>query len=85
MKITSGRDTFDLVNYYCPADKNLSLDTIQVKDTNFLIVRDFNSRSQSWGYDSIDTRGENIEDWQDKNKRILVNDPTGQDTFYSRR
>ena len=73
------------VNYYCPADKNLSLDTIQVKDTNFLIVGDFNSRSQSWGYDSIDTRGENIEDWQDENKLILVNDPTDQDTFYSRR
>ena len=85
MKITTGKDTIDLVNYYCPNDKNLSLDTIQVTDTNFLIAGDFNSRSQSWGYDTMDTRGEYIEDWQDENKLILVNDPTDQDTFYSRR
>ena len=84
MKITTGKDTIDLVNYYCPNDKNLSLDTIQVTDTNFLIAGDFNSRSQSWGYDTMDTRGEYIEDWQDENKLILVNDPTDQDTFYSR-
>ena len=55
-----------------------SLDTIDVPDSNFLIAGDFNSRSQSWGYDNMDARG------KDENKLILVNDPTDQDTFYSR-
>ena len=82
VKVTTGDGTLDLINYYCPNDKNLSLDTIEVSDTNFLIAGDFNSRSQSWGYDTMDPRGKDIEDWQDENKLILVNDPTEQDTFY---
>ena len=85
MKVTTGNGTLDLVNYYCPQDKNLSLDTIHVPDTNFLIAGDFNSSSQSWGYDTMDARGEDIEEWQDENKLILANDPTDQNTFYSRR
>jgi exonuclease III len=40
-----------LVNFYSPQDKNLSLhtDSIPTDDTNFIIVGDFNSHSQSWG------------------------------------
>ena len=84
LKITTGEGILDVVNFYCPNDKNLSLDTIDVPDSNFLIAGDFNCRSQSWGYDSMDTRGKDVEEWQDENKLILVNDPTDQDTFYSR-
>ena len=43
-----------IVNYYCPNDKNLSLDTIQTKENNFLMVGDFNSQSQSWSYSIMD-------------------------------
>ena len=85
VKVNTGKYSLDLINYYCPNDKDLSLDTIEVPDSNFLIAGDFNSRSQSWGYDIIDTRGKAIEEWQDENKLILVNDPSDQDTFYSRR
>ena len=38
------------------------------------MVGDFNSHSQSWGYNQADARGEEIEDWQDDNNLILVND-----------
>ena len=71
MKITTGNDIVDLVNYYCPNDKNLSLDTIHVLYTNFLKAEDFNSSSESWLYDTMYTRVEYIEDWQDENKLIL--------------
>ena len=84
VKITTGEGILDIVNFYCPNDKNLSLDTIDVPDSNFLIAGDFNCRSQSWGYDSMDARGKDVEEWQDENKLILVNDPIDQDTFYSR-
>jgi ribonuclease HI len=74
-----------IVNYYCPNDKPLSLDNIQVPSEDFLILGDFNSRSQSWGYNSIDKRGEDIEAWQDEGHLILVNDPSDTPTFYSQR
>ena len=37
LKITTGEGILDVVNFYCPNDKNLSLDTIDVPDSNFLI------------------------------------------------
>ena len=43
-----------------------------------------NSHSQSWGYDHIDKRGEEVENWQDDNNMLLINDPEDQPTFYSR-
>ena len=54
-----------LVNYYCPNNVNLALHNIHVRDSNFIIMGDFNSHSQSWGYDHIDAPGEEIEAWQD--------------------
>ena len=84
-KISSRDRTLDLVNYYCPDDKSLSLDTLKVPDEDFLIVGDFNSRSQSWGYDDIDKRGEEVEAWQDDHRLILINDPADTPTFYSGR
>ena len=85
VKVTIKDSTLNIVNYYCPDDKMLSLDTLQVGDSGFLITGDFNSRSQSWGYDNMDKRGEEIEEWQDEHHLILVNDPTDTPTFYSRR
>jgi endonuclease/exonuclease/phosphatase family metal-dependent hydrolase len=72
-------------NLYSPNDKALSLETIPTEDTNFLIVGDFNSHSQSWGYDHIDGRGDEVGTWQDEHNLILINDPDDQPTFYSRR
>ena len=37
-----------LVNYYCPNNVNLALHNIHVRDSNFIIIGDFNSHSQSW-------------------------------------
>ena len=40
---------------------NLALHNIHVRDSNFIIMGDFNSHSQSWEYDHIDARREEIE------------------------
>ena len=83
LKVRSKTSEFNLVNYYCPNDKPLSLDTIDVTDS-FIIVGDFNSHSQSWGYDHTDARGEELEDWQDEHQLQLVNDPDDPPTFFHR-
>ena len=44
---TLGRD-IRLVNYYCPNIVNLKLHNILVSDSSFIIMRNFNSYSQSW-------------------------------------
>ena len=54
---------------------NLNIQNMNVKSENFIIVGDFNSHSQSWRYNHIDNRGEEIEDWQDENNITLINLP----------
>ena len=84
VKIKTKTKEIHLVNYYCPNNVNLDLLNIPVVRTNFIIVGDFNSHSQSWGYNHIDARGEEIEEWQDDNNLILINKPEDTPTFYSR-
>ena len=83
VKITTTDSSFTVVNYYCPDDKKVALETIQVPNSGFLFSGDFNS--QSWGYNYLDKRGEEVEAWQDELHLILVNDPIDPPTFYSRR
>ena len=45
-----------------------------------MIVGDFNSHSPSWGYPSINAKG----DWIVSNRLVLINTPTDPPTFYSR-
>ena len=85
MEIKADAADIQLVNYYCPNDKLLSLDTISTEVSNFIIVGDFNSHSQSWGYEHMDWRGEEVENWQDENRLLLINSLSDQPMFYSRR
>ena len=55
VKVSTPNSILNIVNYYCPDDKLLAMDSIQVPDSDFLITGDFNSRSQSWGYNTLDT------------------------------
>ena len=36
-----------------------------MKSETCIIGEDFNRHSQSWGYNHIDNRGKDIEDWED--------------------
>jgi hypothetical protein len=46
LKVTIREISLNVVNYYFPNDKKLSLDTIQTSDSKYLMVGDFNSQSQ---------------------------------------
>ena len=83
IKLRTKSSEVSLINYYCPNDKPLALETIEVEG-NFIIVGDFNSHSQSWGYPNSDARGDELEEWQDEHNLILVNDPNDPATFYHR-
>ena len=85
LEIKADAADIQLVNFYFPNDKPLSLDTISTEVSNCIIVGDFNSHSQSWEYQHMDRRGEEVENWQDENRLLLINSPSGQPTFYSRR
>ena len=74
-----------LVNLYYPNNKALSLNALPAVEDHYLVVGDFNSHSQSWGYDQIDKRGEEVENWQDDHRLNLINTPEDQPTFYSGR
>ena len=73
------------VYLYSPNDKALSLNALPAVEDHYLVVGDFNSHSHSWGYDHIDQRGEEVENWQDDHKLNLINKPEDQPIFYSRR
>ena len=63
---------------------NLNIQNINVKIENFILVGNFNSYSQSWRYNHIDTRREELEDCQDENKLTMINQPNDAPEFYSR-
>ena len=72
-------------NCYCPPKKPLMLNHMNVPPEGTMIFGDFNSHSPSWGYDDLDSRGEDVENWQIDNKLVLLNLPDDPPTFFSRR
>ena len=45
---------------------------------------DFNSHSLSWGYDDLDHKGDEVEDWIITHNMVLINKADDPPTFYSR-
>ena len=64
VEMTIGSQKLKLYNAYCPQDKELSLEYMEIPDDQFLIVGDFNSHTEAWGYVESERRGEEVEDWQ---------------------
>ena len=75
---------FTIYNCYSPQNKNLNLDRIHIENSRCLVLGDFNSHSPSWGYDNLDRRGEEIEDWMMETKLQLIYDENDADTYFSR-
>lgn len=73
-----------ITNCYSPPTSRLDLHTIQLLSENHIIVGDFNGHSPSWGYEDLDCRGEDIEDWLIDNQLVLINQPDDRPTYYSR-
>ena len=47
VKIQTNNRELRILNYFCPNDKSLALNSFTVPQSEFLIVGDFNSHSQS--------------------------------------
>ena len=73
-----------ITNCYSPSTARLDLHTIHLSQEKHLITGDFNGHSPSWGYDTTDSRGEEIEDWMIDNQLILINTPEDKPSYYSR-
>ena len=71
-------------NLNSPPDKWIQLDPIPVDPHSWVITGDFNSHSPSWGYQELNRKGENVENWTSINQLILINRPDDPPTFYSR-
>ena len=85
LDFTLEESNFSAYNVYCPSDRDLSLTHINIPDKNCLVVGDFNSHSERWGYEETDRRGEEVEDWEIDNHLHLINEVDDEPTFYSRR
>ena len=72
------------MNLYSPNDTAMSLNAIPAVEDHYLVVGDFNSHSQGWGYDHIVKRGEEVENWQDDHKLNLINKPEDQPALKTR-
>ena len=84
VKIKIGDRQLKIFNIYSPQNTDLSLDLIQIEDKDCLVLGDFNSHSEAWGYKEADARGEQVEDWQVDTKLVLLNDPDDPPSFFSR-
>ena len=84
IKVIIGKKELLIFNCYCPPNKELNLDKIKTQEERCLVLGDFNSHSQSWGYEDMDKRGEALENWQIETKLQLLYDDEDEDTYFSR-
>nr|KAG5714784.1 hypothetical protein BaRGS_000272 [Batillaria attramentaria] len=73
-----------ITNCYSPPASVLGLHNVKLEASRHLVVGDFNSHSPSWGYEELDSRGEEVEDWMMENQIVLINKPDDKPTSYSR-
>ena len=83
--IILNEDCFRIYNAYCPHDRDLSLEHMNIPNRKCVVVGDFNSHSERWGYEETDNRGDKIEDWEIDSNLHLLNQSDDEPTFYSRR
>ena len=72
----SPRQKLTICNLYSPPNKAINLQILQPNSEDWMIVGDFNSHSPSWGYPSLDAKGEEVKHWIVSNRLVLINTPT---------
>jgi hypothetical protein len=77
-----GDRTLRVYNVYCPPKKSLALESMEITNANCLVVGDFNSHSDRWGYATTDLRGAELEDWEIDENLHLINKHDDAPTFY---
>jgi hypothetical protein len=84
VELSIGKDNLSIYNAYCPPNTELGLDTMEIKPTNCIVVGDFNSHSNRWGFPDKDSRGDEVENWDIDNNLHLINKAEDEPSFYSR-
>ena len=64
-----------ITNCYSPPTTKLDLHQLKPQTESQLIVGDFNCHSPAWGYETSDSRGDEMQDWMTENNLILFNRP----------
>ena len=77
-----GDRTLRVFNIYCPRNKTLALESMETPHANCLVVGDFNSRSDRWGYPATNPRGAEVEDWEIDENLHLIHKSDDEPTFY---
>nr|KAG5698284.1 hypothetical protein BaRGS_016986 [Batillaria attramentaria] len=72
------------LHVYSPPNKQIQLDSITVDAHSRIATGDFNSHSPSWGYQDLNKKEEDHENWTISNQLILINKPEDPPTYYSR-
>ena len=84
VRVSKGETELTIVNCYSTAAKSLPIEGITVEHERFVLLGDFNSHSPSWGYNDLNARAEELENWIiDNNLQILLNEDD-PDTFFLR-
>uniref|UniRef100_A0A0B7BSI4 Reverse transcriptase domain-containing protein n=1 Tax=Arion vulgaris TaxID=1028688 RepID=A0A0B7BSI4_9EUPU len=73
-----------IYNIYCPPNKDLVLENMNIIPTNCIVVGDFNSHSKRWGYQDTNNRGDEVEDWEIDSNLHLINNAEDKPSYYSR-
>ena len=73
-----------ICSLYSPPNKAINLQILQPNSEEWMIAGDFKSHFPSWGYPSLDAKGEEVEHWIVSNHLVLINTLTDPPTFYSR-
>ena len=84
VKLLLPRGDMYVTNCYSPPNTTLQLHKIEIHTERHVVLGDFNSHSPSWGYNTLDARGEEVENWMLDNTLLLINNPADQPTYFSR-
>ena len=70
-------------NCYSSPARKLSLNSMRLSQEKHIVVGDLNGHSPEWGYDEMDARGEEIQEWMMDNHLVLINKPDDRPSFLS--
>ena len=84
IKLLLDKNPLTIYNLYPPPNKQLRPQVFQSDPDRWIIMGDFNSHSPSWGYDDLDHKGDEVEDWIITHNMVLINKADDPPTFYSR-
>ena len=73
IKLLLDKNPLTIYNIYSPPNKQLRPQVFQPDLDRWIIMGDFNSHSTRLGYDDLDHKGDEVEDWIITHNMVLIN------------